>query len=247
MDVSALPECVQRLVRPRLALRVKEESDPSPVIGVWGGHGVVPLSPVWGQRWTEEERAAGRGRFEDREAHHWISVDCSWLERNGFGIRGWMSVYDTPCSDFRVVNDPEPEVVNLGDGLPLVGQEELCFPHEHVLDAYLTDEEKASLAKGYEGLGKDYWKFVQTGWPLSIHDVAVLGGWHIIWPDGQPSLPRLRVVIERLDRAYGNVTAAEVFRCEPYRLVLWTLRDSEPWVEVWGDDTGKLYGVSRIS
>jgi hypothetical protein len=223
------------------------------VVGVWGGLGVVPLPPDWNQERTAEELAEDEYGFEDEQARHWISVDCSWLERNGFGIRGWMSVYAAPFSNFRAVNDPEPEVVNLGDGLPLVGQEELCFPHEYVLDAYLTDEEKAalgySLAKGYEGLGPDYWKLVQTGWPHSHNDVAVLGGWHICWPDGPPRLPRLRELHERIHRAHGPgyLSAAEIFRCEPYRLVLWTLRDSEPWVEVWGDDTGKLYGVSRIS
>jgi hypothetical protein len=52
---------------------------------------------------------------------------------------------------------------------------------------------------------------------------AVLGGWHVLWPDD-----------DSYDRDYG-------------RLVLWTFHDSEPWVEVWLDKSGKLSVLPRIT
>jgi hypothetical protein len=52
---------------------------------------------------------------------------------------------------------------------------------------------------------------------------AVLGGWHIMWPDD-----------DSYDRDYG-------------RLVLWTFYHAEPWVEVWLDNSGNLSVIPRIT
>jgi hypothetical protein len=41
--------------------------------------------------------------------------------------------------------------------------------------------------------------------------------------------------------------SGEAYRCEPYRLVLWTIRDAEPWFEVWGDGGGELHAVGRVT
>jgi hypothetical protein len=57
----------------------------------------------------------------------------------------------------------------------------------------------------------EYMRFWQSNCPLYTGEAAaVLGGWHFPWPDGD----------------------WEELRQKP--LLVWTLDDSEPWVEVWG-------------
>jgi hypothetical protein len=176
------------------------------------------------------------------------------LERNGFGLRGCLSVYRVAALGFLAVNDPEgrfPQAIR--SGVALFGQEELSFPAEEVLTAYLSPEEQTAI--GLWDLRNNpaldaYLTTAQTEVPLFREDLAaVLGGWHTSWPDGPPNLPRLRELNERIRRAGGPgvMPAGTTFRCEPYRLLLWTLRDAEPWVEVWGDDAGELHGVARIT
>jgi hypothetical protein len=179
---------------------------------------------------------------------HWISVDCRWLGRNGFNVRGWLSVYAIP-GGFTVANDPAAVLSVLPqDGVSLFGREEASLPSDEVLEAYLLPEEIRTL-KAWEGAA-EYFKQAALDCPLFRTDlVAVLGGWHVGWPDGPPELPRLRELNQRINRAGGPgcLSAAEKFRCEPYQLVLWTLRDSEPWVEVWSDGEGELHAVRRIT
>jgi hypothetical protein len=225
-----LPEYVRRLIRPRLALRTQRPSPSDALAGVWGGTGVVPLPAA------------------SSEARHWISVDCGWLERNGFGVKGCLSVYEVGSLDIGVLNDPGwafPERV--ADGIPLFGREEESLPDSQVFEAYLTEAENGAV----EGeVGADYFTCAQANCPLYDGAIAaVLGGWHVGWPDGPPNLPRLRVQTERIDAVGGPgvMPEGETYRCEPYRLVLWTFRDAEPWVEVWGDGAGELHAVARIT
>jgi hypothetical protein len=51
----------------------------------------------------------------------------------------------------------------------------------------------------------------------------MLGGWHEPWPEND---------------AYDD---------EPGRLVLWTFKNSEPWLEVWQRPSGQLEVVARIT
>jgi hypothetical protein len=238
-----LPEPVQRLVRPRLALRTGSRGVTDPVVGVWGGSGVVPLPaelrPNVNPKYANEP---------ENRIRHWISVDCRWLERNGFGVRGWFSVYAAPW-DLVVVNDPTRTVPDgVVDGLPLFGQEEVSLPEDDVLSSHLSADEIRALEEA--DYAKEYFKLAGRGCPLVRRDlVAVLGGWHMSWADGPPDLPRLRALNERINRAGGadRRPQGEAFRCEPYRLLVWTLRDAEPWIEVWGDGAGELHAVRRIS
>jgi hypothetical protein len=60
-----------------------------------------------------------------------------------------------------------------------------------------------------------YVRIWQSNCPIYTRDAAaVLGGWHFPWPDGD----------------------WEELRQTPF--VLWTIDDSEPWVEVWKEGVG---------
>ncbi|MBN9118046.1 MAG: hypothetical protein J0I06_02575 [Planctomycetes bacterium] len=177
-----------------------------------------------------------------------MSADCQWLEDNGFGVRGSLSVY-TAGLNVVVVNDPkQPFACSQLGGTPLFGAEEESWPEIDVLEAYLGEDEVTALMTA--GWADEYFRFARQGNPLYRDDVAaVLGGWHVSWPDGPPQLPRLAGLTARICRAGGPgaMSTGETFRCEPYRLLLWTLRDSEPWFEVWGDGIGELHAVARIT
>lgn len=222
-----LPEPVRRLVKPRLALRTERLGLADILAGAWGGSGVVPLP------------AGVRG---EREPEHWVTVECDWLDRNGFGLRGCISVYAVSSLEFVAVNDPTATLAGAG-GRPLYGREEWSLPDEPAVEAYVPSDK-------WPRLGPDYFRLAQKNCPLFRDDVAmVLGGWHVQWPDGPPRLPALAELNARIDRSGGpgTLTAAVTFPMEPYRLAVWTLLDSEPWVEVWVGPAGELYAVARIT
>lgn len=230
-----LPESVRQLARPRLALRTERLSPADLVVGVWGGSGLVPLP-------------AGSIR-SPRPPTHRIGVDCPWLAANGFGVRGCLSVY-AAALEVAAVNDPHRTFADAPtDGAPLFGREEASWPEEEALAAYLTaDELRAFAASGLD----EYLGFARQANPLYDGGggvAAVLGGWHTNWPDGPPQLPRLEELNERIDRAGGPglMPAGSTYRCEPYRLLLWTLRDAEPWFEVWGDGAAELHAIGRVT
>jgi hypothetical protein len=85
------------------------------------------------------------------------------------------------------------------------------------------DEDEAEYAYNDNFPGKavvdTYQKVWQDQLPLFTGGAyAVLGGWHIPWPDGD--------WYNQLDKT----------------LLVWTFEDSEPWLEVWRD-TNQLYTV----
>jgi hypothetical protein len=227
-----LPESVRRLARPRLTLRTERDSRAERFVGIWGGIGAVSLPAQ-----------LGRLRFQ-----HWISVDCWWLEENGFGIRGCLSVYRVNGS-FVVVNDPDLSFDDSpANGLAVFGREEVSWPSEGALEAFSVGVRESGFSD-LEAL-QVYLRNEQADCPLFRDGVtAVLGGWHFSWPDGPPNLPRLAELNERIDRAHGPgcLPIGETYLCDPYRLLLWTLRDAEPWVEVWGDGASELHAVGRIT
>lgn len=228
----SVPECIQRLALPRLVLRTERDSRDEVLCGVWGGTGVVPLPPG-----------------SPRRFRHLIGIGCDWLEENGFGVRGCLSVYRDGF-DTVVVHDPELSfrTAPTGNGVALFGREDVSWPGDEALAAYLTDQELRSL--DVPGTLDEYWGSAEASNPLFWDDgtVAVFGGWHASWPDGPPRLPRLAELNDRIRRAGGPgvMPAGTTYRCEPYRLLLWTLCDSEPWYEVWGDGD-ELHAVARIT
>jgi hypothetical protein len=88
----------------------------------------------------------------------------------------------------------------------------------------------------------EYEKEFQRNCPLyNKKDVdAVLGGWHINWHDDRP-------LWKPVQNERGLLDEEASYRCGDNRLVLWTFRDAEPWVEVWMDKDGRrhAWGLSH--
>jgi hypothetical protein len=105
-------------------------------------------------------------------------------------------------------------------GTPLYGHETTSFPPIEALCLYggpIIDEwlsleglERTDYDRApYTKLGEKYFEAYGERCQLYAKGpAAVLGGWHAIWPDDDFYLPR------------------------EMRLVLWTFRDAEPWIEV---------------
>lgn len=180
---------------------------------------------------------------------HRISIDCQWLEVNGFGVSGCLSVYADGL-DVVMVNDPDMifRTASHGFGVALFGLEEVSWPEAEVLEAYFSENEVDALMAA--DWANEYFPHARQCCPLYRDDLAaVIGGWHVSWPDGPPRLPQLAALQQQIDRAGGPgvMPMGETYRCEPYRLLLWTLRDSEPWYEVWGDGEGELHAIARVT
>jgi hypothetical protein len=195
-----------RLARP--CLHLTEGNSEKDVVAIWGGQG----------------RAGRQGREGDK---HRITFDCGWLAVHGFRVRGSIGVYDVdPRWRWPIPLDVERNVeriakLRIRDGLKLYGQEAPSYPPLEALCLYggpivaewlasegldRTDYDAASTSR----IGQAYQAEYQKRCPLylDIPPVAVLGGWHAYWPSDEFYLPR------------------------EMRLLLWTFRESEPWVEV---------------
>jgi hypothetical protein len=193
------------LCKPSLLL--DETPTQTAVVAIWGGRG----------------RHGYLGRDDDR---HLITFDCGWLAQCGLRVNGSVGVFDVDqrwgwpvplCLD-RV---PTPLAeLQMEGGTPLFGHEVKSFPPIEALCLYggrIVDE-----WLGSEGLertdydvaattevGEAYQQVYRERCPLfSNGPAAVLGGWHAIWPDDDFYLPR------------------------EMRLLLWTFRGAEPWIEV---------------
>jgi hypothetical protein len=80
--------------------------------------------------------------------------------------------------------------------------------------AYNDNFPDTAMVKAYEGVWFDEFPLYRDG------VAAALGGWHMPWPDGD--------WLEYVDK----------------QLLIFTVRDSEPWVEVWFE-RGQLYVRQR--
>lgn len=157
---------------------------------------------------------------------HWVSVDCSWLAQQGFPVGGCLSLYEQDVLRFVAVMDATATMpATNGESIPLFGQEEPSIPPCEALDVCGSDLARDWFAAGGGApIGEAYDREYQRRCPLWRDDVvAVLGGWHTFWPD------------------------SDDYKAQPGRLVLWTFRDAEPWVEVWTDESGSLRAVPRIT
>src|SRR5215472_15759253 len=101
MDPAQFSEECQRLARPRLDLRRRDQV--GEVAGVWGGPGPLP---------------APRGDWR-----HWITVSCGWLGRHGFQLSGLLGVYENRADgafhDFAAVLSEPAGTVAWGGGVEL--------------------------------------------------------------------------------------------------------------------------------
>jgi hypothetical protein len=124
---------------------------------------------------------------------------------------------------FTVVQADQPALALLhSDGIELVGTEDVSLPPERGLEVYGSEEMREALDDPDQaGLLESY------RCPLHYADdegiYAMLGGWHEPWPEND---------------AYDD---------EPGRLVLWTFKDAEPWLEVWQRPSGHLEVIPRIT
>jgi len=163
---------------------------------------------------------------------HRITVACDWLTRNGFSLSGLLSVYEnldegrTLDERFIVVRSDGPSAtLSSSDGIQLVGTEDVALPPVEALEVYGSEEMRSLLHNPdqAEPLLSTY----EERCPLHYADregiYAMLGGRHVPWPEND---------------AYDD---------EPGRLVLWTFKDSEPWLEVWQRPAGHLEVVPRIT
>ena len=86
-----------------------------------------------------------------------------------------------------------------------------------VPDAYNANFPDAAPAASYEA----YWQERHPLYAGGVH--AIVGGWHFPWPDGDWA--------ERLED----------------ELLLWTLAEAEPWIELWRSAAGTLNVRERIT
>jgi hypothetical protein len=234
----------ERLSRPSLFLSDKPVSEL--FIGIWGGKGLVDPGP---------------GPWK-----HWLSLDCSWLAKQGLPLEGIISVYtnEDDCQTGTVVHertgrlptkprkkgrllDPKRRISRLGGAgrseeageIALYGQEVASFPP---IEAVFEFGNK-SVKKWLRSLGlpnRDQWDpYFQAREATGAYDeefrkrcplydselgtAAVLAGWHCMWPEGD--------WLERIQD----------------RLVLWTIWNSEPWVEVWLTKSGSFQVIQRTT
>ncbi len=151
------------------------------------------LAGVWGGRGTVPP--------PDGSFRHWISVDCRFLPAGLGPSCGVLSVYtDEDDGESGFAGHDPAASLSVGDGAALYAHPARSLPPPDALSA---------------GGDKAYVRLWQADCPLYTGEaVAVLGGWHFPWPDGD----------------------WEELREQP--LLLWTIEESEPWVEVWGERGG---------
>ena len=159
------------------------------------------LAGVWG---GEGVVCAPSGPFR-----HWISVDCRFLPE-GFGTStGVLSVYtnEQDCVSGFAAYESTACIQDSGRR-SLYAQLGRSLPPP---DAMCVEDDE------------EYLHLWQLNCPIYLEEiVAVLGGWHFPWPDGD--WEQLR----------------------DQRLLVWTIDEAEPWVEVWGE-LGSLRVIQRIT
>ncbi len=108
--------------------------------------------------------------------------------------------------------------------------EALCAYGGPVVDTWLSDLGATRANAGGARVrdsreGTAVLRAWQASCPLYVGAADVLlGGWHMLWPED-----------DTYDRGDGS------------RLVVWTFRDAEPWLELWTDNAGRFSTIERIT
>lgn len=157
-----------------------------------------------------------------RERHHWITVDCAWLARLGFGLQGTLSLYeDVPNYGENVgtvFHEPNMAFGGLKmDGAALYAKPAKSFPPLEAVCLHGSPEVEEWLKSqeleryDYEAIHSERYRSIwQDRCPLFTNEcAAMLGGWHVMWPE---------------DDFY---TPPEM------KLLVWTFKDAEPYAEIW--------------
>jgi hypothetical protein len=124
----------------------------------------------------------------------------------------------TPLTAHRETSLPPLDAI-FRFGSPRVGRwlRDLAWIENGVPHPYNENFPEIEPTAAYE----QYWQRRQPLYTGGVH--AIVGGWHVPWPDG-----------DWADRLAD-------------RLLLWTLADAEPWVELWLTTEGVLRARQRIT
>jgi hypothetical protein len=208
MTDDALIQEGERLSKPCFLLT--EEPQDSGIVGYWGG--VPKKMPSFVTAFVTQT--------------HRLTVDCRWFAKLGFGLNGTLSLLENERTEGGSVGqiDHKPlaefaelPIEELPIGTPLYARPSRSFPPLAAVCLYGSNEVESWLkSKGlerydYEQVENDAYHAVwQERCPLFANEcAAMLGGWHIIWPEDDFYMPR------------------------EMKLLIWTFKDSEPWIEVW--------------
>lgn len=209
----------RKLARPAVALYDRGKK----YAAVWRGAGVVSPGPG--------------------EWRHWISIDTSFLPDNPRKLTGVVSLYDWWADDDRmgelkVVQDFQTALPRKTEGTKLYAKEFKCLPDVDALFHFGCKEVKAwrkvnkldSDASYRVTPVKEYLDVLHREHPFVSQDgaYAMLGGWSwcFTWCYGT-------------DEEYP-------WRLFKKPLIVLTIEDSEPWIEVY-DDGKKFETFSRIT
>lgn len=215
MTGAALISEGQRLARP--CVHLLPQGEWKDFAAVWRGRGQIP---------------AGESHYE-----HWLTVDCRFLPAGVGPSSGCLSVYTDDEDRFgKVVHDASALLEQTPKGRPLFAHPTTSLPPLEAVFLYGSAGVREWLARlnwqpewGWNENFPDaevadaYIEAQQANMPLYGDTVfAVLGGWHVPWPDGD--------WLELVD----------------HPLVVLTLAESEPWVEVFNmGDSFRV--IQRIS
>jgi hypothetical protein len=208
----------ERLAKPCLLL---QSVGSGPPVGVWRGEGQQP-------RPKGHEMETKKGVTST----HWITVDCAWLKKHQIvRFDGLLSVYERSFEygkrrNFRALFQDTTVKLSSIKGELLYGVSGTSFPPFPALCMHggpaikkwlksqglrRIDYPNVTLNRTPEVLAYNREWLKRTPWFPEGEDgtAAVLGGWHIIWPEDDWYMP------------------------PDIQLAIWTLRGSEPWIEVW--------------
>ena len=224
MTFAELVAEAQRLARRCLHLVAVSTHD-APPVAVWGGAG-PPASRNSGRHWLTVSSARLSPVDGQRLPGGSLTVRVS--------ARGGRATVETASDDIL------PALLGDGSATPLVARDEISLPPLDAVFRFGSPRVRAWL----ESLGwiendvpypytdafpqseptaeyERYWQQRHPFYTGGVH--AIVGGWHMPWPDGDWS--------ERLAD----------------RLLLWTLADAEPWVELWLTAEGVVQIRERIT
>lgn len=217
----------QRLAKPCVYLTATAEQGVA-LAAIWGGNGVVPPP-------------------EDGDYQHWLSISGAALPASIGVLPGVLSIYtdEENCETGIVVMDAVAELsVADTDGLPLYAQPASSLPPidavfkfgSPAIKEWLAendwlpgeDEDESEFAYNSNFPDKHIVNIYEAAWQnqMPLYDGgahAVLGGWHMPWPDG------------------------DWYDLLEQTLVVWTFEDSEPWVEVWRDTKNNYTVLQRVT
>jgi hypothetical protein len=212
-------------------------SRPCLLLGSWGQGNILGY---WGGKGREPRPTGHMMELPGVVSKHWVSIDCDWLAQQGIlhpqAGNSYLSIYERKLPedhplypyrghDFIWVGDGVPLAKAGMDGEPLYAKEAVSFPPFQAVCMYggpaveawmasfglrRIDYEHSNLHRSEAGRAyyREWERRTPWAWSGDEGTAAVLGGWHQMWPDDDFYVPP---------------------ETQP---VLWTLRDSEPWIEI---------------